>query len=273
MKPYFEEDGVRLFVGDCREVLASLPAESAQCCVTSPPYWQKADYGHPEQLGVESTPGAFVAAMVETFREVRRVLVPGGALWLNLGDSYASGGRGGGGGALNRATQGTVAARTGWRKQPPGYKDKDLTLTPFQVAEALRADGWFLRQVVVWAKPCAVEAQRADRPSVSHEYVFLLSSTADCAARSPGEAWWGLSVWEIPTAGRVQGFPAPMPEELARRCVVAGSRPGDVVLDPFSGSGTTGLVALKSGRRFIGAELNPTYAEMSLVRMSPGRAA
>lgn len=243
-----------------------MSSESAQCCVTSPPYWQKVDYGHAGQLGAESTPAEYVGRMVDVFREVRRILVPGGSLWLNLGDSYASGGRGGGASASGRASQGTVAARKGWRKEPPGYKDKDLTLTPFLVAEALRVDGWFLRQVVVWAKPGAVEPSREDRPSVAHEYVFLMSSTADCTARDPGEPWWRSSVWTIPPSRRVSNFPAPMPVELARRCILGGSRLGDVVLDPFSGAGTTGMVAMLHGRRFVGVELNPAYARLSVER-------
>jgi site-specific DNA-methyltransferase (cytosine-N4-specific) len=268
MTPAYEDAHRQLWQGDAATVLRLLPEGAAHCCVSSPPYWQKIDYGHCEQIGQEAAPEAFVARLVEVFREVRRILVPGGSLWLNLGDSYASGGRGGGAAAGARSGQRTVAARRGWRKEPPGFKDKDLTLTPFRVADAIRTDGWTLRQVIIWAKPNAVEAARADRPAVSHEYVFLFSSTPECVARDPGEPWWRSTVWEIPAARPVPGFPVPMPLELARRCIVAGSRPGDVVLDPFNGSGTTGLAAVDHGRRYWGVEVNPGYADVSRRRWS-----
>lgn len=152
---------------------------------------------------------------------------------------------------------------------PAGYKQKDLTLVPFQVANALRAAGWYLRATVVWNKMRGIEPKRLDRPSVGHEYVFLLARSEQYAARDPGEAWWGQSVWAISPHASVE-HPATMPEELARRCIVAGSNPADVILDPFAGSGTTVRVANRLGRVGIGLDISREYlAEQALRRIDP----
>jgi site-specific DNA-methyltransferase (cytosine-N4-specific) len=245
----------------------SLPlvAGCVQCVVTSPPYWQKRDYGHENQTGMESTPEAFVLALVDVFRELRRVLSPLGCVWLNLGDSYAAGGNGGGGSLrLKRAQWRDIVGRRGWRTAPNGYKSKDLTLTPFMAAAALRADGWYLRQAVTWWRCTANEPNRLDRPAVSHEYVFLLTKAEDSSVRNPGEAWWSQSVWKIPASPGVENHPAPMPFELARRCILAGCPLGGLVLDPFLGSGTVGAVAERLGRRWVGTDLS--YQPLSTAR-------
>lgn len=249
-----------IMAGDCRTSLASLPENSVPCCVTSPPYWQKRDYGHADQLGMEATPEDFVENLLVVMDGVRRVLTPTGSLWLNLGDSYAAGGNGGGGSLREKRAQWReIIGRKGWRKAPPGYKSKDLTLVPFLTAFALREAGWYLRQTIVWWRRTANEPNRLDRPAVSHEYLFLLTKSEDSAVRDPGEAWWSQSVWEIPITPSGTGHPAPMPVELARRCIVSGSQHGDTILDPFGGSGTTGRVALELGRRALLMELNPDY--------------
>jgi site-specific DNA-methyltransferase (cytosine-N4-specific) len=258
----------RVMVGDVREKLAELPSDSVQCCVTSPPYWQKRDYGGVGQIGMEPAPADYVEALVAVFDDVRRVLQPSGSLWLNLGDSYAAGGNGGGGSmAEKRRNWRSIVGRRGWRKAPEGYKSKDLTLVPFCVADSLRESGWYLRQVIVWWRLVANEPNRLDRPAVSHEYLFLFSKSEDSSVRDPGEPWWSQSVWSIPAAIGQDGHPAPMPIELARRCVVAGSQPGQMVIDPFNGSGTTGVVAMQHGRSFIGIDLNAEYVDGSRRRI------
>lgn len=245
---------------DAVTALRTLPEGTVGCCVTSPPYWKKRDYGHVDQIGMEPTPEAFVDSLLTVFDEVHRVMTPTGSLWLNLGDSYAAGGNGGGGSLRKRRAQWReIVGRRGWRKAPPGYKDKDLTLTPLLVAFALRESGWFLRQTIIWWRGVANEPNRLDRPACAHEYLFLLGKTSDSTVRDPGESWWSQSVWKISASNGADGHPAPMPEELARRCIVCSTGPGDVVLDPFGGSGTTGRVALELGRRALLIELNPEY--------------
>lgn len=295
-----------LLTGDARAVLEVLPAESAHCCVTSPPYWRLRDYGHPEQLGAEPTPQAYTAALVGVLEEVRRVLRPEGTLWLNLGDSYAGTGGGGQGPAGLRASRTTHRFQD---KKAEGLKYKDLVGIPWRVALALQDAGWWLRCDVIWSKPNPIPASVADRPTRSHEYLFLLSKSEtyyyDAAAvrepavtplgghngsirrrkarertgmlsRDLGGAFpWknedGLrqlrSVWEIPTVPTSGKHPAPMPPALAERCVMASCPLGGLVLDPFAGSGTTGAVALRLGRRFLGVEISPEYERLARRRL------
>lgn len=259
---------VSIKVGDCLEVLASLPAESVHCCVTSPPYWRKRDYGCDGQIGMEPTPEDFIRRLVPVFDEVRRVTVPDGVCWINIGDSYASGGNGGGGSlSRSRKSYRAQAGKTGWRKAPPGYKDRDLVMIPAMLAMTLRDSGWFLRQSIVWSKPRADEPVRRDRPSTSHEYLFLLSKSKSSRSRDPGEKWWQSNVWNVAPSPGIDGHGAPMPNEIARRCIVSSTGAGDTVLDPFGGAGTTGLVADRLGRSAILIELNPEYADMARDRI------
>lgn len=258
---------VHILTGDCRDLLKTLPAQSVQCCVTSPPYWGGLrDYGHASQLGMERQPAGYVETLVEVFRGVRNALRDDGTLWLNVGDVYAASGKGGGGNRGDRKAWETVSERKGFRMPPDGYKMKDLTGVAFALADALRVDGWYLRSTIIWRKPSAVEPMRADRPAVSHEYLFLLSKQEIYACEDPGEKWWGHTVWDI-RSDSDGSHPAAMPSELARRCIVAGSKPGQVVLDPFGGSGTTGLVAKQFDRSAVLLELNPDYAAMADARI------
>lgn len=266
-----KEEAVRILQGDCLEMLKTLPASSVQTCVTSPPYCGGLrDYGCDGQIGLERDPADYVAALSRVFLEVRRVLSASGALWLNIGDTFAASGKGGGGSAGKRGSWDTVSERKGFRMPPDGYKMKDLTLVPFQVADRLRRDGWYLRQTVVWEKLSAVEPVRLDRPSSSHEYLFLFAKSETYATRDPGEKWWQASVWRVPS-DVCADHPATMPRELARRCVVASSSRGGIVLDPFGGAGTTGLVAEQEGRRAVLIELNPQYAAMARRRIVQSR--
>lgn len=181
----FSTPHITVYQGDVRTVLADLPDESVDCCVTSPPYWGLRDYGTAGQLGLERTPDEYTAACVDVFRGVRRVLKDAATLWLNLGDSYAAGGNGGGGKfmAMRAGKEGADGAwahradKKGWRSAPPGLKAKDLVGIPWMVAFALRADGWYLRSDIVWSKPNPMPESVTDRPTKSHEYVFLLSKS------------------------------------------------------------------------------------------------
>lgn len=329
-----------LYQGDALTVLKTLPDGVARCCVTSPPYWRQRDYGITGQLGLEITPESYVNNLVRVFREVRRCLAEDGSLWLNLGDKWASGGKGGGGSFM--AQRGEAWAHTrnskGWRSPPKGYKDKDLVGVPWMTAFALRTDGWYLRQCNVWAKPNCMPESVSDRSTVSHEYVFHLTKNPDYyydneAARTPvapsietrlaqavdgelgsiranggtktngtmkavrrsdkqrghsrrhdgfNDRWDTMerserqanganlrSVWWIAPAQYRDAHFATMPESLALICILAGSAPGDAVLDPFGGSGTVAQVATGNGRSSIYIDLNPKYRELAVQRIGP----
>ncbi len=179
MKPYYQSGGITIYHGDCREVLATLPDGSVNCCVTSPPFWGLRDYGHEDQLGLEKTPDEYVATMVAVFREVRRVLRDDGTLWLNLGDKYAGDPKkGASGDGKNSAYLGDREATKQTRALiPNGLKSKDLIGIPWMVAFALRTDGWYLRNDIIWNKPNPMPESVTDRCTKSHEYIFLLSKS------------------------------------------------------------------------------------------------
>ena len=206
--------------GDCREVLRTLPAESVHCCVTSPPYFGLRDYGHAAQIGMEATPDAFVAEMVDVFREVRRVLRNDGTLWLNLGDSYANDGKWGGhtGGKHVKALH---CSPIGRNKRYTGLKAKDLIGIPWLVAFALRADGWYLRRDIIWHKLNPMPESVRDRPSTAHEYLFLLS-------RAPSYYYDADAIAEIASYGS-HGGAAANPGDKARQ---TGNHSGPLGLTP-----------------------------------------
>jgi DNA modification methylase len=334
--------------GDALAQLATLPEESVQCCITSPPYWGLRDYGCVGQLGLENTPEEYVANMVQVFREVRRVLKDDGTLWLNLGDSYCGSGCGWGGGSLSEKSNhhskvhGFDEPRKSKNQTPPGLKAKDLVGIPWVVAFALRSDGWYLRSDIIWHKPNPMPESVTDRPTKSHEYLFLLSKSqryyydseaiaepvsgsmmaqveegydglglkdyAAAGAQNPSSvksriienarkkqrkpAGWDTgdgahgsfhrdgrateieytdtdsmtrnkrTVWTVPTYSYLSAHFATFPPDLIKPCILAGSKPGDVILDPFGGSGTTGMVALELGRKALLIELNPEYIKL-----------
>jgi len=269
----------RILVGDVRTRLAELPDGSVQTCVTSPPYWGLRDYGQGDQIGLEQTPDEYVAQLVDVFREVRRVLADDGTLWLNLGDSYfsrvATQGRNEDKSSGNIHSVASLVAQgsSTYRRAECGLKPKDLVGAPWRVAFALQSNGWWLRQDIIWAKPNAIpEGHVKDRCTKAHEYVFLLSKSAKYlyqadAITEPSGAN-RRSVWSIQTKPFRGAHFAVMPEALAQPCILAGSRPGDLVLDPFAGSGTVGVVALRHERDFIGVELNPEYAAIAEARIA-----
>ena len=359
-----------ILVGDCIEQLKTLPDESIDCCVTSPPYYGLRDYGtgkwvggdpncphyrttkrsdatatghkammdggHPvgdaiyktvcplcgavredKQIGLEETPEQYINHLVEVFREVKRVLKNDGTLWLNIGDSWwGSGSRGydftknsKGMGKIQMGSKGTLQLSNLPKLvgSQCNYKDKDIIGIPWMLAFALRADGWYLRQDIIWSKPNPMPESVRDRCTKSHEYIFLLTKSkkyhydsdaikekaktnpqkrnkhnegyqADYAKGdrfSDGDRVYGADgfrnkrdVWSVPLRPLKEAHFATFPEKLIEPCVLAGCRQGGIVLDPFFGSGTTGVVALKHGRDFVGCELNPQYVEIAKRRTS-----
>ncbi|HVN51785.1 MAG TPA: site-specific DNA-methyltransferase [Acidimicrobiales bacterium] len=263
--------GSALILGDAVAVLAALPDRCAQTVVTSPPYWSLRDYGIEGQIGLEDDLEGFVKALTAVFDEVGRVLRDDGTLWVNLGDSYTSGGR------TWRAPDRRNRARAMDQRPatPDGLKPKDLIGVPWRVAFALQAAGWYLRSEVIWSKPnCQPESVR-DRPTRSHEHLFLLARHEryhyDVTAVTGPNGRRQRTVWDIPTQADpdAAGHFATFPPALVEPCVLSTSRPGDLVVDPFLGSGTTAVVAATTGRRFVGIELNPDYLTMARARI-PG---
>ncbi len=296
--------------GDCREIMRRWKQQGikAQTCVTSPPYFGLRDYGHDGQIGLEETPEQYIAAMVEVFRCVWDVLEDDGTLWLNIGDSYA-----GGGGFSPNSPSNQVGSKQTTHKgsikgtiKPQGeIKAKDLIGIPWMLAFALRADGWYLRQDIIWHKPNPMPESVQDRCTKAHEYIFLMSKSqkyyydhdaikeplkgepevrnknaegyqADYAHGdrfSKGERVFGAdgmankrSVWTVNTKPYRGAHFAVFPQELIEPCIMAGAPQGGVVLDPFMGSGTTAQVAQNLGRQYLGCELNPEYAPLQAER-------
>ena len=296
--------------GDCIETMRGMPSGIVQTCVTSPPYFGLRDYGHDGQIGLEATPDEFIGKLVEVFREVRRVLSDDGTLWLNIGDSYSTGTKAGrqqssnpGVGANRPEAQNSVA-RIG---NPEGCKTKDLIGIPWMLAFALRSDGWYLRQEIIWHKPNPMPESVTDRCTKSHESIFLLAKSEKyyfdngaiaekAIGGTPGNVTHkgktayddgdermrtkqGLteigaretrnkrSVWTVATTPYKGAHFATFPTALIEPCILAGAPAGGVVLDPFFGSGTTGQVAQALGRKFIGCELNPAYKALQDERL------
>lgn len=316
-----------LLNGNCLDVLKTLPEASVQCCITSPPYWGLRNYGAEGQIGLEATIADHLQALVQVFREVRRVLHPQGVLWVNYGNMYANdGGNGRGGGSLRR---GRRHVQENFRVGvPAGFKPKDLILMDAALALALQADGWWLRSEVIWQKPTAMPESARDRPMRDHEKVFLLSKseyyyydraavklpvTGNAHSRGKGvhqkaikfPANWAKgtdqahsscnlqnirqnarysaaivklvsdkqlrTVWTMPAQPFKGAHFATFPVRLPERCLLLTTRPGDLVLDPFSGAGTTGVAALRHSRRYVGIELNGDYLEMARQRIEKER--
>jgi DNA modification methylase len=312
--PHTGDQPWSMYAGDARTVLATMPAGSADCIVTSPPYWGKRDYGAAGQYGHEDTPAAYVETMRDVFREARRVLAGDGTCWLNLGDSYSA--SGGGATGMHAYLGGHITTH-----RAAGLGAKNLLGLPWRVAFALQADGWILRNAIVWHKPNAMPESVRDRLSCRHELLFLL-------AKSPGY-WFDLDpirvphpegprrerrtrppghpgrparppkygpdtpevttarryppgrnnrrhpsgrnpgdVWSVPTRPYKGPHFAAYPVDLPLRCIAAGCKPGGTVLDPFAGSGTTGLAAIQLGRRFTGIDISPDFVQLAAGRLA-----
>ena len=291
----------RIIQGDCREALKQIDAGSVHTCVTSPPYFGLRDYGGGEgEIGSEQEVEEYIDAMVDVFREVRRCLRDDGTVWLNLGDSYMA--------QKNVAPPPqTIGGQRdmptfipGNRREQKGLKHKDLIGIPWRVAFALQADGWWLRQDIIWHKPNPMPESVTDRCTKAHEYIFLLSKKShyyfDNEAIKEDAKWerWGnqtvikeqqgtaswigsktkeelaamgkknkRSVWTVNTKGYKGAHFAVYPKKLIEPCILAGCPEGGTVLDPFTGSGTTAVVALENNRKFVGTELNPEYIKIA----------
>lgn len=266
-----ECDTSLLLRGPADDALALLPAESVQTVVTSPPYWSLRDYGVKEQIGSNDALQDYVKSIVKTFDQVRRVLKTDGTVWLNVGDSYTSGNR------RYRAPDRKNKSRA-MSVRPPtpeGLKDKDLIGVPWRLALALQDAGWWLRSEVIWYKPNAHPESVMDRPTKAHETIFLLSKSQDYyydvhAVKGPNGRRL-RTLWDVSTEPRRKGYgiahPAPMPMTIAEQCIRITSEPGDVVLDPYAGSGTTLVVAENMKRRWVGTELSPQYAKLAEYRL------
>ena len=303
--PYYRDEQVTLLLGDALTQLRTLPDASIDCIVTSPPYFGLRDYGTPGQYGLEATPAAYVETMRALFAEARRVLADDGTLWLNLGDSYYSGK-----GEPTQPDEKNTARRPGKRVLDGpswGLPRKNLVGIPWRTAFALQDDGWILRNEIIWHKPNAMPESIADRMSTRHEHLFLFAKqprywfdldavrephaaperkagarafrardmnhqrTAtgvytgpDARGRNPGD------IWEIATRPYPAAHFAVFPIGLPIRCIKAGCKPGGIVLDPFSGSGTTGAAARQLGRKYIGIDLNPAYHDLAKERFAQG---
>lgn len=259
-----------IIMGDARRILADIPDGVVQTCITSPPYWSLRNYHIDGQIGLEDSLPEYIASLVTVFEEVRRVLRDDGALWLNIGDSYTSGGR------TWRAPDKKNPARA-MNVRPPtpdGLKPKDLVGVPWRLAFALQDAGWYLRADCIWNKPNAQPESVKDRPTRSHEYVFLFTKSEryfydNNAVRGPNGRNL-RTVWDINTQPDKHAHEAMFPLRLVEPCLALTSREKDLVLDPFAGSGTAGLAALGLNRRFVGVELNPTYAEDAVRRLNGG---
>lgn len=308
----------KIYQGDCLEVLKSLPDNCINSVVTSPPYFGLRDYGMDAQIGLENTVSEYIQNLVRVFREIHRILRDDGTLWLNLGDSYAGSGKG--------ATTDKVKPKHTYipdpkgresrlPKVPEGLKPKDLIGIPWRVAFALQEEGWFLRSDIIWNKPNPMPESVTDRPTKSHEYLFLLTKSGKyfydhesikepavygtqdirgsrgafgppqkskredkvrgsfagkCGAdsfRAIREKRNKRSVWTVSTKPLREAHFAAYPEDLIEPCILAGCPINGIVLDPFFGSGTTGRVAIKHNRNFVGIELNPEYIKIAEKRL------
>lgn len=305
-----------ILIGDVRERLKELPDQSVNCCVTSPPYWGLRDYGNDGQIGLEQTPDAFITELVSVFGEVKRVLRDDGTLWVNMGDSYSSHkdcksvsqtlSRGGSSESASVIEKGKSVSRNSKVLKSVGLKNKDLVGIPWMLAFALRSDGWYLRQDIIWHKPNPMPESVRDRCTKAHEYIFLLSKSPkyyfDSEAMQEPSAQLGKtnirfggnkygdsddpkhatksgntyidsgkrnkrSVWTVTTRPFKGAHFATFPPALIEPCILAGCPEGGIVLDPFFGAGTTGLVAQRHNRKWIGCELNPEYAAIAQARI------
>jgi DNA modification methylase len=278
----------KIINSDALDALRKLPDSCCRTCITSPPYYGLRDYGADGQIGLENTPDRYIENLVKIFREVHRVLKDDGTLWVNIGDSYAASGKGRNrDGVFNEKAENIQSARQKKSQirrtiEGNGLKRKDLIGIPWLLAFALRSDGWYLRSDIIWQKPNAMPESVKDRPTRAHEYIFLLSKSPRYfydveAVKEPAVGFYnaapaGSAGTGKPNARRrgnsrtFRGGGAYTHDRAQNK--LAGSRPGDTVLDPFAGSGTTGAVAEQEGRDFIGIEINPDYCEIIRQRLN-----
>jgi site-specific DNA-methyltransferase (adenine-specific) len=273
----------KILAGDCIQSLKQLPDASVNCCVTSPPYYGLRDYGYDGQIGLEESPDAFIKKLVEVFREVKRVLRDDGTCWVNLGDTYsATRWSSGGGQGINNHND---EHRSIQHPKNSGLPDKNLIGIPWKFAFSMQADGWFLRQDIIWHKPMTMPEPVKDRCVKAHEYIFLLSKKANYyfdykSIQEPvkgktiganGKEYTMANkrdVWSVSPKRYKEAHFATYPPDLIKPCILAGCPEGGVVIDPFGGSGTTAEVAMQNGRNAILCELNPDYVKIIEKRLS-----
>lgn len=273
-----------VLLGDTRERLKDLPSNCARACVTGPPYFGLRDYGHDQQIGMEPTPEEYIRQLVGVFREVWRILRDDGTLWVNIGDSYCRGDRGtvpphrGAVASKNDTVKYNFASPAAKMGGHATIKPKDMIGIPWRLAFALQEDGWYLRSDIIWTKGNSLPESVQDRPSNCYEHIFLLAKNeryfynaeAVKEVASDGTLKNRRAVWHInPRPSPIKGHFAMYPEELPELCIKAGSEAGDLILDPFSGSGTTLAVAKMLGRDYLGVELNPEYYRLIGKRLQP----
>jgi site-specific DNA-methyltransferase (cytosine-N4-specific) len=268
-----ELNPLSILCGDTRELIKDIPDETFNCVITSPPYWGMRDYGHKHQLGAEPKLPDYINNLVGVFREVRRTLKTDGTFWLNIGNTYTSGGR-----TWRQEDSKNRGRAMSYRPDTPeGLKKKDLIGVAWMLAMACQLDGWYLRNDIIWYKPNNQPESVKDRVTVSHEYLFLMTKSEKYffdheAIKEPVKDGSGKksrrSVWTINTEPYREAHFAVFPRGLVRPCIAAGSKPGDLVFDPFFGSGTVGEVALEMGRRCVGMEAKQDYVKMALNRTS-----
>jgi len=267
-----DTEPVQIINGDVREKLSTLPDDTFHCCVTSPPYWGMRDYGYGGQIGAEGSVEDYIAHLVSCFRDVRRVLRPDGTFWLNVANTYTSGGRG----WRDKDIKNQGRAMSYRPDTPKGLKPKDLVGVAWMLAMALQRDGWYLRSDIIWYKPNCQPESVKDRVTVSHEYMFMFSRSESYyfdqeAIKEPTADGKGRknrrSVWHINTEPCKEAHFAVFPKALVRPCILAGSPAGGIILDPFFGSGTVGIVAIETGRRCVGVEVKPDYVDIAKQRL------
>jgi site-specific DNA-methyltransferase (cytosine-N4-specific) len=267
-----ESNPVTITHGDIRNIIKSIPSDTIQCVITSPPYWGVRDYGVAEQIGAEAEVEAYISDLVSIFSEVKRVLKPEGTFWLNIGNTYTSGGR------KWRQEDGKNKGRAmSYRPDTPkGLKKKDLIGIAWMVALACQRAGWYLRNDIIWNKPNCQPESVKDRLTVSHEYLFLLTKsekyffnqTAILEDTKDGSGKKNKrTVWSINTEAYSGAHFATFPPSLVQPCILSGSRVGDIVFDPFLGSGTVCEEALRLGRLSSGVELNINYTKLAEKRL------
>jgi site-specific DNA-methyltransferase (adenine-specific)/site-specific DNA-methyltransferase (cytosine-N4-specific) len=267
-----ESEPCIIIENDALAALKEFPENSFQCCVTSPPYWGLRDYGIKNQIGSEMVLCDYITKLVNVFQEVYRVLSSDGTLWLNIGDSYTSGGR-----TWRDSDKKNRGRGMDYRAPTPeGLKPKDLVGVPWRLAFALQAQGWHLRSDIIWHKPNCQPESVKDRPTRAHEYLFLLTKSEKYyydyeASSEPTKEGNGYknkrTVWSINTEPFNGAHFAVFPPSLIKPCINIGSKPNSIVLDPFFGSGTVGVVCLQTNRRCVGIELNPEYTKIARKRI------
>ena len=266
---------IRIIKGDCIKSLKKLDDKSVNTCITSPPYWGLRNYQEYKQLGMEDTPEEFISNLVDVFREVKRVLRDDGTVWLNLGDTYCGTGHKGNY-TDPKHKEGRNGQKIALNNKIDGLKSKDLVGIPWRVALALQQDGWYLRQDIIWHKPNTMPESVKDRCTKAHEYIFLLSKNKkyyyDYEAIKEdaviGKKRNKRSVWTVPTKPFKGAHFATFPMDLIEPCVLAGCPEGGTVLDPFAGSGTTGIVAANNDRNAVMCELNEEFINLAKERIN-----